>query len=113
MTENMRKFMEEASRDKDFADRLTMSQSPEEVIALAKEKGFTLTMEELAVKPAYGELDDDELDAVAGGTGCGCFIGGGGGDKCVCVFTGCSDTPQGGGNFPDKCFCFLIGGGSK
>lgn len=113
MTDNMKSFMEEASRDKGFSEKLSMAQSPEEVIALAKEKGFTITMEELAVKPEFGELDEDEQNAVAGGTGCGCFLGGGGGDGCVCVFGGMSDTPAGGGTFPDKCFCFLVGGGSN
>ena len=47
MTDNVRRFLEETSQDKEFLDRLAMAKTPEEVIALAAEKGFTLTAEDL------------------------------------------------------------------
>ena len=65
MTENMKKFLEAVSQEKEFTEKLTKAETVEAVIALAKEKGFTLTAEDL--KPQAGELNDDELDAVAGG----------------------------------------------
>ncbi len=50
------------------------SKSAEELLALAKENGYELTLEEAKVKYAElhneGELSDDELDGAAGG-GCG------------------------------------------
>ena len=51
--------------------------SAEELLALAKENGVELTEKEAAtyfaqLNPKSGELDDDELDNVAGGLG-GCF----------------------------------------
>ncbi|MCR4770895.1 MAG: Nif11-like leader peptide family RiPP precursor [Oscillospiraceae bacterium] len=113
MTKNMKDFLEAASGDGELIERLIKAETPETVIKLAEEKGFSLTEDDVKIGEApTGELSDDELDAVAGGTGCGCVLGGGGGDGCVCVFGGCSDSPSGGGSFPDKCFCFLIGGGS-
>ena len=69
------------------------TKSAEELLALAKENGVELTEKEAAtyfaqLNPKSGELDDDELDAVAGGgcqsgssgrivvsSGCECFNG--------------------------------------
>ena len=67
MTENMKKFLEEISGDKEFLDRVEAAETPQAMIALAAEKGFALTEEDLAAEEAAGELSDDELDEVAGG----------------------------------------------
>jgi hypothetical protein len=57
-------------------------------------------MEDLEPATGKGDLSMDELEAVAGGSGCGCFFyGNGKKDGNVCVLTG-------GGN---KCGCFLVG----
>ena len=70
MSENVKRFLEAVSQDREFLEKINEAATTEAVIALAAEKGFTLTAEDL--KPAAtGELSDDELDGVAGGTGGG------------------------------------------
>lgn len=118
MTDKMNRFLEEATADAAFMERLRKAQSPEEAIALAAEKGYTFTPEEIKPQMPTGELDDDELDAVAGGAACGCVLGGGGkgggkDETCACVWAGSGDSIFGGGSFPDRCFCFGGGGGSS
>ena len=98
MTENMKKFLETASADKEFVERLNESKDEEAVIALAKEKGFTLTKEDLnQQEKKSGALSEDELDAVAGGKACYCAVAGGGEE----------------GEFDDTCGCFGVGSGSE
>ena len=69
MTDNMKSFLEAVSEDKAFIERLSKAETPEALIALAAEKGFTLTAEDLTREAPTGELADDELDDVAGGAG--------------------------------------------
>ena len=112
MTDNMKKFLEAASQDREYLDKLNKAESLEAVTALAAEKGFILTEEDLK-KPetAEGAVDDDELDTVAGGDFCAC-VGGGYGDEtgntykeCYCPIygEGCTSSGQ------RRCYC--IGGG--
>ena len=119
MTENMKKFLEEASKDKEYLEKVNKAETPEAVIALAAEKGFTLTAEDLKPDQPTGELNDDELDAVAGGKACGCFIGGGGeaghyDAVCYCVSAGAGSAWD---DENDKevvrCFCVTAGGGTS
>lgn len=73
----------------DFETSLQMSSVQEKMIALLKEYGVALTAEDF--KAPGGELSEDELDAVAGGGGCGCAVGGSGtrdGLDCGCFFLG-------------------------
>lgn len=86
----------------------------EELIALAKELGIELTDADFAA-PA-GEVSDDEMDAVAGGADCGCFVGGGGegggqwdNKVCVCVTGGGGETGDGG----CRCVCTVAGWGAE
>ncbi|MBQ7670291.1 MAG: Nif11-like leader peptide family natural product precursor [Clostridia bacterium] len=123
MTENMKKFLEEASRDKEFTEKLNKADTLDAVVALAAEKGFTLTEEDLKGGSAEGEFSGKELDAVAGGVGgqtCVCVLGGGGlgggdDDKCVCVFGGGGTGTEHIGYFhitgSVRCFCAAGGGG--
>ena len=68
MTENMTKFLEEAEKDEALSQALENVDSEEALIALAAEKGITLTEEDLtADELPTGELDDDDLEDVAGG----------------------------------------------
>ena len=68
MTEKMIAFLEEVSKDKAFLEKLQNAGTPEALIALAAEKGFQLTAEDLKQpEAASGELSDDELENVAGG----------------------------------------------
>ena len=111
MTESMKKFLEAVSRDEALTAKVG-TLAKEELIALAKEMGITLTDADLA-KPT-GELDDDELDAVAGGgdVSCACAMGGGGtkdsNDKtCACVLAGAGYSTNGG----ERCVCGFAGYG--
>ena len=67
MQDKMKAFLEAAAQDPALAEALEKAETPEAVIALAKEKGFEITAEDLASIPESGELSDDELDGVAGG----------------------------------------------
>jgi len=90
MNENMKKFLEEASKNEELKAKLAALTDKETAVAkaveLAKEYGFALTAEDF--QPAEGEaLSLDELDSVAGGS-CFCSAYGisGADDSC---------TPQG------------------
>ena len=121
MSENLKKFLELISSNKEISEKaLACNELGEEkgklaLIELAKENGIELTAADMEEVPAPRELDDDELDAVAGGGGCGCFAGGGGGGVdsndgktygCACVVYG-----QGGdGRAKDQnCWCAFAG----
>ena len=130
MSENLKKFLDLIANDKELeAKALACNELGEEkgklaMLELAKECGIELTPADLAKeeKTASRELDDDELDAVAGGaaTGdefgfCYCIAGGGGGGKdsddgntfgCACVAYG-----QGGDGRAKDANCRCIAGG--
>ena len=112
MTDNMKKFLEEASKDQAFVEKLSKAETSEAVIALAKEINFTLTVEDLKSKETVSEISDDELEAVAGGDCCFCSLGGGGKhgptDKtCACVAAGAGEYGDG----TVRCLCALVGSG--
>ena len=117
MTDNMKKFLEEASKDSEFSEKLKKTETPEEIIALAAEKGFALTPEDLKNEPpAVAELSDDELDAVAGGKKCYCAVGGGGEKSsgettCACVAQGMGYIYDEYGEKRLRCVCPLGGYG--
>lgn len=126
MSENLKKFLDLLGSDKELeAKALACNELGEEkgrlaLIELAKECGIELTAADLEkqVEPASRELDDDELDAVAGGAmACLCGAGGGGTGiddndgkviGCACVGYG-----QGGdGRASDcNCLCMIVGVG--
>ena len=59
----------------EMIEKAKVAKSAEELLALAKENNVEMTADEAAtyfaqLNPKSGELDDDDLDAVAGG-GCG------------------------------------------
>ena len=98
MTNDMKQLVEKISADsklkRQVAEICESGKSNEEIdqelIALAKELGLTVTAKELDAYENGEELSDDELEAVTGGGACACVLpGGGGGDglKCGC-FTG-------------------------
>lgn len=92
MTENMKKFLMEISKDEALTAKVG-AMGREELIALAKELGIALTDADLE-KPAVQELGDDELEPVAGGdVSCACVLAGAGystngRERCVCGFAG-------------------------
>ena len=124
MSENMKKFMELVSKDENLKQKLQSfnDMEPAEAIqagiALAKELGIELSEADFAKEESDGELNDDELDAVAGGGGCGCFAGGGGGgtDAIDGKIYGCACAGYGQGGDGDgldiNCLCPFVGGGT-
>ena len=59
----------------EIIEKAKAAKSAEELLAIAKENGIDMTADEAAtyfsqLNPKYGELDDDDLDNVAGGA-CG------------------------------------------
>ena len=110
MTENMKKFLETVSKDAELCKKVS-AMNKDELLALAKELGLALAEEDL-IKPAQ-ELEDDDLDTVAGGgSDCICFMGGGGtkdyDDKtCACVMAGVGYKKNGDG----RCVCAVNGFG--
>ena len=120
MTENMKTFLESASKDKELIEKLNNASDTETVIALAKEKGFSLSEEDLKLDAAIREVPDEELEAVAGGKACYCFAGGGGeaspqcegsfgDDVCACVNVGVGYYIGVGGE--PRCMCVSVGYG--
>lgn len=114
MTDNMKKFMEAATEDEVLAEKLKDISDVETIRALAAEKGFILTEEDLA-QPA-GELSEDELDAVVGGGKCVCFLGGGGSadaheSTCACVLYGQGDFHNSLTYTGTRCVCNCAGTG--
>lgn len=112
MTENMKKFLEAVSKNEELTKKIN-AMTKEELLVLAKELGIELTEADFA-EPA-GELNDDELDAVAGGAECVCVLGGGGeaGGKwnnrvCACVAAGAGLDRDGKG----RCGCSAAGWGA-
>ena len=106
MTENLKKFLEAASVNEEYAEKIKHADSEEAVIALAKEMGFTLTAEDLKKEEAIREISDDELAAVTGGENCYCIVGGGGtghGDSktCACIYLGMGYNADG----EERCGC--------
>lgn len=112
MSENLKKFLEAVCRDDELTAKVGRM-GMEELIALSRELGIEITESDLS-KPAKEELDDDELDAVAGGAdvSCACAMGGGGtkdsNDKtCACVIAGGGYTTSG----RERCVCGIAGCG--
>ncbi|MBQ6317765.1 MAG: Nif11-like leader peptide family RiPP precursor [Oscillospiraceae bacterium] len=92
MNENLKKFLEEASKNEELKARLAALTDKETAVAkaieIAKEYGFTLTAEDF--QPADGaELSLDELESVAGGDAW-CLAGWPGQDSsnCCCAMFG-------------------------
>ena len=76
MNENLKKFLEEASKNEELKAKLAAltdkETAVEKAIEIAKEYGFALTAEDF--QPMEGEVISlDELDQVAGGTA-GCSL---------------------------------------
>ena len=123
MNETLLKFMEILSKDAELqkkANELTARNDTAGIVKLAASVGIELIEDQLVLHaPQMEELDDDELDAVAGGyKDCVCVLGGGGeadadgmacacvaagvgrdrrtsdGTRCACAVTGFGDSPK-------------------
>lgn len=109
MTENMKRFMELVSANRELANRLN-SAPEDEIIAMAKSLGVALTAADFERRD--GGLSDDELDAVSGGGVCACVLGGGGAEDksdktCACVLGGGGEDRNGWA----RCVCIMGGNG--
>ena len=69
-SEQLQLFIEKVKSDNDLAEKLKGVQSDEQVIAIAKELGFTITNDALeSLFPEEQDLTEEQLEAVAGGFG--------------------------------------------
>ena len=78
--EQLESFLEKVKDDSSLQDKLKAAGDPEAVVAIAKEAGFVISVDDL--KNAQSELSDEEMESfiesVAGG---------------ACVFTTYTRTP--------------------
>ena len=118
MSENMKNFLAKISENKALAEK-TAKLDKEALLALAKELGFDLTEADFT-KPE-GELNENELTALAGGKACYCVVGGGGeadsqDDVCACVAYGQGHVSEDSNYTLNRgcvrCVCVLGGGGT-
>ncbi|MGN0154814.1 MAG: Nif11-like leader peptide family RiPP precursor [Lachnospiraceae bacterium] len=124
MCENLKKFLEQVSKDETLKQKVLDCNEMEKEdairasIALAKEMGIELTEADFAVKEANNELADDELDAVVGGGNfgsdygldCNCS-GAGGGNGCYCNEVGAGYDAETLENY--RCLCYTNGQGGS
>ena len=108
MTENMKKFLEAVSKNKELCEKANKLDK-DALTALAKELGIELTEADFA--QPKNELNDDELETVAGGK-CGCMFAGGGditndAHGCVCAVAGIGLFRNG----DTRCSCVAAGDG--
>ena len=108
MTENGRNFIVQASKDSKIQEAMKAAQV-EAMLKVANANGYKLTAEDFAADAKAGQLSEEEMKAVAGGSVCVCPVfGGGGGDlTCACVWGVGAGTPNSG----HKGYCACSGGG--
>jgi len=96
MNENLKKFLEEASKNEELKAKLAAltdkETAVEKAIEIAKEYGFALTAEDFQPTDG-GELSLDELDQVAGGRGGTCYCKNPGSGDDGCGFVSMLDQP--------------------
>ena len=103
MNENLKKFLEEAGKNKELKSKLEALTDKNTLVTntieIAKEHGFHLTPEDFET-PNAEEMSPDELDAVAGGGWkLPLCVGASGGKDCMCIFIGAAPG----------CGCVIIG----
>jgi len=110
MSEKMKAFLEEVSKNEELRAKLNAADK-DELIAMAKQLGIELA--EADFTAPVEELSDEELDAVAGGGECVCVLGGGG--KSGNLQKTCACVTAGAGLHTDnsaRCACTVAGYGS-
>ena len=65
--ESAKSFLEKMKSDSSFSDKLKAAKSVDDTSKIVKAAGFDFTEDELS-EAQQGELDDEELDSVAGGS---------------------------------------------
>lgn len=119
MTEKLKEFYELLSAKPELGERLK-DETMAAAIALAAEYGITLTQADFGAGEC--ELDDDELDAVAGGAACMCMSGGigegnqGEAKTCPCPLNGLGElyrkNEDGSVTGSVRCWCTTVGNGT-
>lgn len=85
--ESAKAFLKKMKTEEAFAAKVSEIKSKEERIQFARESGFDFSAEE--IKEVSSELDDDDLDQIAGGAGLQieCKV-------CIVDFSGMAAIPQ-------------------
>lgn len=119
MTEKLKEFYELLSAKPELGERLK-DETMAAAIALAAEYGITLTQADFGAGEC--ELDDDELNAVAGGAACMCMSGGTGegnqgeAKTCPCPLNGLGElyrkNEDGSVTGSVRCWCTTVGNGT-
>ena len=66
--EQLKTFLEKVKGDTSLQEKLKAAASPEAVMEIAKEAGFSITAEDIqSTQSATVELSDEELEGAAGG----------------------------------------------
>ena len=63
--EQLKAFLEKVKADTSLQEKLKVASDADAVVSLAKEKGFSLSIDD--IKNQQSELSDEELEGVAGG----------------------------------------------
>ena len=124
MTENLKVFFEQLSQNQALKDELealgkeypdngqlerNKAAIVQKTLEIAAKHGLTLTKEDFEAMEAEaakaGDLTDEQLEAVAGGGDCSCFLAGFS-KGCNCAIVGKSKRDS------LSCGCFIAGGGS-
>ena len=69
--EQLKAFLEKLKADTSLQEKLKAASDADAVVSLAKEEGFSISVDDL--KNAQSKLSDEELEGVAGG--CRTFVG--------------------------------------
>ena len=70
--EQLKAFIAKVQGDTSLQEKLKAAADADAVVAIAKEAGFSISVEDL--KNAQSEISDEELESAAGGiTGHGCY----------------------------------------
>ncbi|MEH2083590.1 MAG: Nif11-like leader peptide family natural product precursor [Nostoc sp.] len=76
--ESVQEFFKAVENDQGLAQRLRSADSPEDIVKLAEESGYSFTVEDLQAIYAEEGLTQEQLDAASGGrppycTSKGCY----------------------------------------
>ncbi len=120
----MKKFLEEMEKNPELKAKIEAldkdpKSTPIDFIEAAAKYGVELKEEDFKPASAQGELDENELDAVAGGYDefeCACAVGGGGpadeyNNTCGCVVGGGGMYGDASDKDGGRCACARVGGG--
>ena len=77
--EQLKAFLEKVKADTSLQEKLKAAADSDAVLAIAKEAGFSISVDDL--KKAQSEISEEELEGVAGGRAC-TLAGGNWGTKC-------------------------------